>query len=215
MPLPPLTLLADDERLFRDSVYEFADREIRPLVREMDEQAQIPRALLDKLFALGVMGIEIPEQLGGGGASFFHAVLAVEALSRVDPSVGVLVDVQNTLVINALLRWGDDDMQQRYLPRLAADTVGAYALSEAGSGSDAFALTTRATERGGDWVAHRPQAVDHQRRTRPACSSSSPTSTPRPAIAASRRFSSSAARRASRSARRKTSSAFAPAAPAS
>ena len=102
---PALTSLSDEERLVRDSVYEFADREIRQLVREMDEQQKIPRPLIDKLFALGVMGIEIPESHGGGGAGFFHAVLAVESLSRVDPSIGVLVDVQNTLVINALLRW--------------------------------------------------------------------------------------------------------------
>ena len=147
-----LTVLSEDERLFRDSVYEFADREIRPLVREMDEHAKIPRALLDKLFELGVMGVEIPESFGGGGARFFHAVLAVEALSRVDPSIGVLVDVQNTLVINALARWGNDDIKRRYLPKLATSTIGAYALSEAGSGSDAFALATRAVERGGDWV---------------------------------------------------------------
>ena len=145
---PPLTTLAEDERLFRDSVYEFADREIRPLVREMDEHAKIPRALIDKLFDLGVMGIEIPESFGGGGASFFHAALAVEALSRVDPSIGVLADVQNTLVINAILRWGSDDIKRRYLPKLAANTIGAYALSEAGSGSDAFAMTTRAVESG-------------------------------------------------------------------
>ena len=149
---PALTMLSEDERLFRDSVYEFADREIRPLVREMDEHAKIPKTLIDKLFDLGVMGIEIPESSGGGGASFFHSVLAVEALSRVDPSIGVLIDVQNTLVINALLRWGHDDIKRRYLPRLAANTIGAYALSEAGSGSDAFALATRATERGEDWV---------------------------------------------------------------
>jgi alkylation response protein AidB-like acyl-CoA dehydrogenase len=147
-----LTTLSDDETLFRDSVYEFADREIRPHVRDMDEHAHLPRPLLDRLFALGVMGIEVPEALGGAGAAFFHAVLAVEALSRVDPSVGVLVDVQNTLVVNALLRWGHDDLQARYLPRLAAATVGAYALSEAGSGSDAFALATRATERGDGYV---------------------------------------------------------------
>src|SRR5262245_14168549 len=147
-PAPPLTALAEDERLFRDSAYEFADREIRPLVREMDEHAKIPRELIDKLFDLGVMGVEIPESFGGGGASFFHAVLAVEALSRVDPSLGVLVDVQNTLVINALVRWGSDDVKRRYLPKMAATTVGAYALSEAGSGSDAFALATRATEHG-------------------------------------------------------------------
>src|SRR5881392_4040950 len=137
-------MLSEDERLFRDSVYEFADREVRPLVREMDEHAKIPKTLVDKLFDLGVMGIEIPESHGGAGARFFHAVLAVVALSRVDPSIGVLVDVQNTLVINALLRWGTDDLKRRYLPKLAAHTVGAYALSEAGSGSDAFALTTSA-----------------------------------------------------------------------
>jgi alkylation response protein AidB-like acyl-CoA dehydrogenase len=143
---PALTRLAEDEILFRDSVYEFADREIRPLVREMDEQAKIPRSLIDKLFALGVMGIEVPETFGGGGASFFHAVLAVEALSRVDPSIGVLVDVQNTLVINAFARWASDDIKRRYLTKLASATVGAYCLSEAGSGSDAFALQTRAVE---------------------------------------------------------------------
>jgi alkylation response protein AidB-like acyl-CoA dehydrogenase len=148
----PLTTLSDDERLFRDSVYEFADREIRPLVREMDEHAKIPAELAAKLFALGVMGIEIPEPFGGSGGTFFHAVLAVEALSRVDPSIGVLVDVQNTLVINALLRWGTDEQRQHYLPKLASDTVGAYALSEAGAGSDAFALATRAVQRGRDWA---------------------------------------------------------------
>ena len=144
----PLTLLAEDEVLFRDSVREFAEGQIRPLVREMDEHAKIPRSLVDQLFDLGVMGIEVPETYGGAGASFFHAVLAVEELSRVDPSVGVLVDVQNTLVVNALMRWGNEDVKRRYLTKLAASTVGAYALSEAGSGSDAFALTTRAREDG-------------------------------------------------------------------
>ncbi len=148
----PLTLLSEDELILRDSVRQFAEAQIRPLVREMDEHAKIPRALVDKLFDLGVMGIEIPETHGGSGGRFFHAVLAVEELSRVDPSVGVLVDVQNTLVINALLRWGNADVQQRYLPRLAASTVGAYALSEAGSGSDAFALATRAREDGDAYV---------------------------------------------------------------
>jgi alkylation response protein AidB-like acyl-CoA dehydrogenase len=147
-----LTLLSEDERLFQDAVYEFADREIRPLVREMDEQAKIPHALIDKLFALGVMGIEVPEAHGGAGASFFHAVLAVESLSRVDPSIGVLVDVQNTLVVNALMRWGSEDIRRRYLPRMAADLVGAYALSEAGSGSDAFAMASRAVRSGDDWM---------------------------------------------------------------
>ncbi len=152
--VPALTTLADDERLFRDSVLEFAKREIRPNVREMDEHAKIPRTLIDKLFDLGVMGIEIPESYGGAGASFFHSVLAVEALSHVDPSIGVLVDVQNTLVINALLRWGSDEIKRRYLPKMATATIGAYALSEAGSGSDAFAMATRAAERDGDWVVN-------------------------------------------------------------
>ena len=150
--LPALTSLAEDEVLLRDSVAEFAEAQVRPLVREMDEHAKLPKELLARLFDLGVMGIEIPEQYGGGGATFFHSVLAVEALSAVDPSVGVLVDVQNTLVVNALLRWGSGDIKQRYLPRLAADTVGAYALSEAGSGSDAFALATKATEDGDSYV---------------------------------------------------------------
>src|SRR5438876_1906318 len=144
----PLTLLSEDERLFRDSVYEFADREIRPHVRQMAETAHIPRELIDRLFDLGVMGIEVPESFGGGGASFFHAVLAVEALSRVDPSIGVLVDVQNTLVLTELARCGTDDVKRPYQPKLAADTIGADALAEAGSGSDAFALATRAPEQG-------------------------------------------------------------------
>ncbi|HEY7286019.1 MAG TPA: acyl-CoA dehydrogenase [Vicinamibacterales bacterium] len=150
--LPALTTLSDDERLFRESVLEFAAREVRPLVREMDEHAKIPRTLIDKLFDMGVMGIEIPESYGGAGATFFHSVLAVEALSQVDPSIGVLVDVQNTLVINALLRWGSDEIKRRYLPKMATATIGAYALSEAGSGSDAFAMATRAAERDGEWV---------------------------------------------------------------
>jgi len=141
----PLTVLAEDEQLLRDSVLEFADQRVRPLVREMDEHAKMPRDLIDELFGLGIMGIEVPEAFGGAGARFFHSVLAVEALSQVDPSVGLLVDVQNTLVTNALLRWGSDDVKQRYLPALASRTVGAYALSESGSGSDAFAMTTRGT----------------------------------------------------------------------
>jgi alkylation response protein AidB-like acyl-CoA dehydrogenase len=139
-------VLSEDEQLFQESVYIFADREIRPLVREMDDRARIADGLVPQLFALGVMGIEVPERFGGAGATFFHAVLAVEALSRVDPSIGVLVDVQNTLVVNALLRWGNDQVKERYLPRLAEGTVGAYALSESGSGSDAFAMSTRATD---------------------------------------------------------------------
>ena len=139
-----LTQLTEEETLFRNSVAQFAEREVRPLVRDMEKHAQIPRELIDRLFELGVMGVEIPDQFGGGGASFFHGVLAVEALSAVDPSVGVLVDVQNTLVINAFLRWGSDHLKQKYLPQLAEGSVGAYALSEAESGSDAFALATRA-----------------------------------------------------------------------
>ena len=148
----PISRLAEDEQLFSDSVYEFADREIRPLVREMDEHAKISKDLIHKLFDLGVMAIEIPEAYNGAGATFFHAVLAVEALSRVDPSIGVFVDVQNTLFINALLKWGSEDVKRRYCTRLAKDAVGAYALSEAGSGSDAFALATRATPAGDDFV---------------------------------------------------------------
>jgi alkylation response protein AidB-like acyl-CoA dehydrogenase len=147
----PLTRLSEDEQLFRDSVYAFADREIRPHVREMDEHAKIPPALITQLFELGVMGIEIPDAFGGSGASFFHSVLAIEALSRVDPSIAVLVDVQNTLVINAVLRWGSDAQKRQYLPALASGAVGSYALSEAASGSDAFALATRAVRTVDGW----------------------------------------------------------------
>jgi alkylation response protein AidB-like acyl-CoA dehydrogenase len=118
----------------------------------MDEAQQLDQGLIDQLFELGIMGIEIPEALGGTGASFFTAALVVEELSKVDPAVAVLVDVQNTLVINAILRWADDEQKARFLPRLAADTVGAYALSEAGSGSDAFALQCRAVPDGEDWI---------------------------------------------------------------
>jgi len=144
--IPALTRLAEDEAIFRDSVYEFADREIRPLAREMDEHAKMSPALIEKLFNLGVMSVEVPESYGGAGGTFFHSILAVESLSRVDPSVGVLVDVQNTLVINAVMRWGTDDIKRAYLPKLASNTIGAYCLSEAGSGSDAFALAMRAKE---------------------------------------------------------------------
>ncbi len=148
----PLTVLSDEERLLSDSVLEFARERVRPLVREMDESAHIPRSLVDELFGLGLMGIEIPESLGGQGGRFFHAVLVVEALSRIDPSVALVVDVHNTLVVNALLRWGSESVKQRYLPDLAVRKVGAYALSEAGAGSDAFALATRATARGNGFV---------------------------------------------------------------
>ena len=147
-PVQALTSLSEDERLFRESVLDFARREIAPLVRQMDEDGLFSPELLPKLFQLGVMSIEVPESYGGAGASFFHSVLAVEALAEVDPSVSVLVDVQNTLVVNAILRWGTEEVKRLTLPRLASSSVGAYALSEAGSGSDAFALTTRATPDG-------------------------------------------------------------------
>ena len=146
--MPALTRLAEDEAIFRDSVYEFADREIRPLAREMDEHAKFSPELITKLFELGVMSVEVPESFGGAGGTFFHSILAVESLSRVDPSIGVLVDVQNTLVINAVMRWGSDEIKRKYLPKFATSMIGAYCLSEAGSGSDAFALATRATEKG-------------------------------------------------------------------
>ena len=149
---PALTTLSEEEQMFRDAVRNFATSEIAPHVTRMDEAQQIDADLIPKLFELGLMGVEIPEQHGGAGSTFFTSVLIVEELSRVDPAVAVLVDVQNTLVINAILRWGSDDVQSRCLPRLASETVGAYALSEAGSGSDAFALTCRATQAGDDWV---------------------------------------------------------------
>ena len=142
----PLTILSEDEQMFRDAVREFAEGQVRPLVHRMDEEQRMDPELIPQLFELGLMGIETPEELGGTGLDFFTAVLVVEELSRVDPSVGVLVDVQNTLVNNALLRYGSDELKQKYLPQLATEKVGAYALSEAGSGSDAFALATRGVE---------------------------------------------------------------------
>src|SRR5215510_13185285 len=136
----PLTVLSEDEQLFRESCRSFAEQRIRPLVRKMDEEAKLEHSLIPQLFELGVMGIHIPEQFGGAAGSFFMSVLAVEELSRVDASFGVFIDVQNTLVNNAIMRWASDAQKRKYLPRLAKDTVGAYALSEAESGSDAFAL---------------------------------------------------------------------------
>src|SRR5260221_12128576 len=147
-PPQPLVALTDDEILFRDNVRQFADQALRPKVREMDEKGVFDRELIDQFFHLGLMGIEVPEQYGGAGGKFFEAILAVEEISRVDASAGVLVDVQNTLVINALLRWATDEQKKKYLPKLAKDTVGAYALSEAASGSDAFGLQTRAEDKG-------------------------------------------------------------------
>jgi butyryl-CoA dehydrogenase/short/branched chain acyl-CoA dehydrogenase len=148
----PLTTLTEDEILFRDNIRQFADEKVRPLVKEMDEKGVFDKDLIHDFFQLGLMGIEIPEQYGGGGAKFFEAILAVEELSRVDASSGVIVDVQNTLVNNALLRWGSEEQKKRYLPKMASETVGAYALSEAGSGSDAFALQTRATLKGSEYA---------------------------------------------------------------
>ena len=138
--------------MFRASVREFAEGEIRQRVEEMDEQAHLDEAVTRQCFELGLMGIETPEEFGGAGGSFFQAILAVEELSRVDASVGVLVDVQNTLVNNALIRWGSADQKKKYLVQLAAEKIGAYALSEAASGSDAFAMQTRAVESGDHFV---------------------------------------------------------------
>jgi alkylation response protein AidB-like acyl-CoA dehydrogenase len=143
----PLTTLSEEEEMFRASVREFAEGEIRKRVEEMDEQGHLDPALMKQCFELGLMGIETPEEFGGAGGSFFQAILAVEELSRVDASVGVFVDVQNTLVNNALIRWGNPEQRQKYLTQLASEKVGAYALSEASSGSDAFAMQTRAVDR--------------------------------------------------------------------
>jgi len=148
---PPLTLLTEEERMFRDAVRDFAEETIAPRVLEMDRNAALDPDLIPQIFEMGLMGVEIPESAGGAGASFFTSVLIVEELSRVDPSVGVFVDVQNTLVNNCLMRWGSEGVRARYFPRLAADMVGAYALSEAGSGSDAFALQTRAQRTTDGW----------------------------------------------------------------
>ncbi|HZS27445.1 MAG TPA: acyl-CoA dehydrogenase [Candidatus Angelobacter sp.] len=151
-PPQPLVALSDDEILFRDNVRQFADETLRPKVREMDEKGVFERELIDQFFQLGLMGIEVPEQYGGAAGRFFEAILAVEEVSRVDASAGVIVDVQNTLVNNALMRWTNDDQKRRYLPKMASNTVGAYALSEASSGSDAFAMQTRAALKGSDYV---------------------------------------------------------------
>ena len=147
----PISELSEDERIFRDTVREFAEERIRPRVVEMERERSQPPELIEALFELGLMGIEIPEQYGGAGASFFMSILAIEELSRVDPAIAIPVDVQNTLVVNQILRWATDEQKQRFLPRLASDTVGSYALSEAGSGSDAFALETRAERVDGAW----------------------------------------------------------------
>ena len=148
----PLTSFSEDEILFRDNIHHFAEEKIRPLVKEMDEKGVFDKGLIHEFFQLGLMGIEVPEQYGGGAGKFFDAILAVEEFSRVDASAGVIVDVQNTLVNNALLRWATEEQKKRYLPRMVSEVLGAYALSEAGSGSDAFALQTKAEMKGGDYV---------------------------------------------------------------
>jgi butyryl-CoA dehydrogenase/short/branched chain acyl-CoA dehydrogenase len=148
----PLTMLSEEEQMFQQSVREFAIERIRPLVHQMDHDAKMDPDLIKSFFELGIMGIETPEQYGGAGSTFFNAVLVVEELSHVDASCGVLVDVQNTLVNNAIIRWGNEDQKSKYLSMLSSGTVGAYALSEAGSGSDAFGLACRAENKGDTWV---------------------------------------------------------------
>lgn len=152
MSAGPLTHLDEEEGLFRDSVRRFALERVLPLVREMDEGCVLNPSLLRQIFELGLMGLEIPEEYGGQGGSFFQCLLAIEEISAVDPAVGVVVDVQNTIVNNAVIRWGTPGQRARYLPCLASDTVGSYALSEAGSGSDAFALSTTARDAGDHFV---------------------------------------------------------------
>jgi short-chain 2-methylacyl-CoA dehydrogenase len=153
-PPPPLTALSEEERLFQSTVRRFAQEQIAPYVREMDEAGVFRKEILHQFFEMGLMGIEIPEEFGGQGGTFFQAVLAVEELSAVDPSAGVIVDVQNTLCINALMRWANGSQKSRYLPALASNTVGSYALSEAGSGSDAFAMASRAEDRGDHFLVN-------------------------------------------------------------
>lgn len=148
----PLTRLDDDEKIFRDAVLAFAREQVGPHVAAMDEAAKINRDLIRPLFEMGLMGVEVPEAYGGAESSFMTAILAVEALATVDPSVSVFVDVQNTLVNNAILRWGTEAQKKHYLPKLSQEWVGAYALSEPSSGSDAFALKTRAEKRGDHYI---------------------------------------------------------------
>lgn len=143
----PLTILTEEEELFFKSVKDFAESEIKPHVQKMDEEGEVNKEIIPKLFEMGLMGIDIPEKYGGSGAGFFMSILAIEALSQVDPAVAVIVDVQNTLVNNAISRWGTEQQKQKYFPLLAKEWVGAYALSESGAGSDAFSLKCRAEEK--------------------------------------------------------------------
>src|SRR5580700_4617551 len=145
---PPLSVLSEEEQMFQATVRRFARERIGPHVRAMDEAGVFRKDLLQEMFELGLMGIEIPEEYGGQGGSFFQAVLAVEALAAVDPSAAVIVDVQNTIANNVIIRWGNEDQKRRYLPKLARDTVASFGLSEAGAGSDAFSLATRAVKHG-------------------------------------------------------------------
>ena len=148
----PLSMLGTEDQLLRESVRKFARKQIAPLVREMDESQKMSPALIQQLFDQGLMGMEVPEEYGGGGASFFSSILAIEEIAAVDPSVAVMVDVQNTLTVNALLRWANDTQKVRYLPRVATDLICSYALSEPSSGSDAFALATTAWAEGDSYV---------------------------------------------------------------
>jgi alkylation response protein AidB-like acyl-CoA dehydrogenase len=143
-----LTTLSEDEELFRSSVREFAEGEVRPRVEAMEHASKLDPDVIRQCFELGLMAIETPEEYGGAGSTFFNAILAIEELARIDASVSVFVDVHNTLVTNAFLRWGSDEQKKKYLPQMAEARVGAYALSEAASGSDAFALKTRAVDKG-------------------------------------------------------------------
>ncbi|HEY2805143.1 MAG TPA: acyl-CoA dehydrogenase [Gemmatimonadales bacterium] len=148
----PLTVLSEEESMFQGAVRDFAAEQVGPRVAAMDRAGALDKALIDGVFGLGLMGVEVPESLGGAGGSFFMAALAVEALSRVDAATAILVDVQNTLVNNCIIRWANDEQKARYFPRLTSEWVGAYALSEAGSGSDAFGMATRAEPKGDRWI---------------------------------------------------------------
>src|ERR1022692_2432741 len=142
----PLTVLSEEEEMFRRSVADFAGEKGPPRGPQMEEEAHFDPELIRDFFSLGLMGIELPEQYGGAGGTFFQSILAIEELSYADASAGVIVDVQNTLCNNIFLRWASQDLKDRYLPKMATETLGAFALSEAGSGSDAFAMSCRAAE---------------------------------------------------------------------
>src|SRR4051812_9867917 len=149
---PPLTALTDDEVMFRDTVAGFAEQEVRPRVRQMERDGKIDRTLIEKFFAMGLMGVEVPESHGGADGTLMMVTIAVEEISKVDPAAATLMDVQNTLVNYPIRTYGSEHIKRTYLPQLTSGTVGAYALSEPGSGSDAFGLATRAEQRGDTWV---------------------------------------------------------------